>query len=44
VVRLLAGGQINLDPIVSCVSPLAGWQDCFDGMHTGRYVKAVLQP
>jgi L-iditol 2-dehydrogenase len=44
VVRLLAGGQINLDPIVSCVSPLVGWQDCFDGMHTGRYVKAVLQP
>lgn len=44
VVRLLAGGQINLGPIVSCVSPLAGWQDCFDGMHTGRYVKAVLQP
>jgi L-iditol 2-dehydrogenase len=44
VVRLLAAGQINLDPIVSCVSPLKGWQDCFDGMHTGRYVKAVLQP
>jgi L-iditol 2-dehydrogenase len=44
VVRLLAAGQINLDPIVSCVSPLTGWQDCFEGMHTGRYVKAVLQP
>lgn len=43
-VRLLAGGQINLAPIVSCVSPLAGWKDCFDGMHTGRYVKTVLQP
>ncbi len=44
VVRLLAGGQINLDPIVSCVSPLESWRDCFDGMHTGRYVKAVLRP
>jgi L-iditol 2-dehydrogenase len=44
VVRMLDSGQINLDPIVSCVSPLASWQDCFDGMHSGRYVKAVLQP
>ena len=44
VVKLLAAGQINLDPIVSRVSALEGWRDCFDGMHTGRYVKAVLQP
>ncbi|HKP11192.1 MAG TPA: zinc-binding dehydrogenase [Blastocatellia bacterium] len=44
VVAMLASGQINLGPIVSCVSPLAAWRDCFDGMHTGRYVKAVLQP
>jgi L-iditol 2-dehydrogenase len=44
VVRMLDSGQINLEPIVSCVSPLASWQDCFDGMHSGRYVKAVLQP
>ncbi len=44
VVRLLAGGQINLEPIISCVSPLDGWRDCFDGMHTGKYVKAVLRP
>ena len=44
VVKLLAGGQINLAPIVSRVSPLEGWRDAFDGMHSGRYVKAVLQP
>jgi alcohol dehydrogenase/L-iditol 2-dehydrogenase len=44
VVKLLAAGQINLDPIVSRVSALAGWRDSFDGMHSGRYVKAVLQP
>ena len=44
VVALLAAGQINLDPIISCVSPLDDWRDCFDGMHTGRYVKAVLKP
>jgi alcohol dehydrogenase/L-iditol 2-dehydrogenase len=44
VVRLLAAGQINLAPIISRISPLADWRDGFDGMHTGRYVKAVLQP
>jgi L-iditol 2-dehydrogenase len=44
VVRLLAAGQVNLDPVISRISPLPGWQDCFDGMHSGRYVKAVLQP
>jgi len=44
VVAMLDAKQINLDPIISCVSLLDGWHDCFDGMHTGRYVKAVLQP
>jgi len=44
VVKLLAAGQINLEPIVSRVSPLEEWRDSFDGMHSGRYVKAVLQP
>ena len=44
VVGLLAAGRINLDPIVSAVAPLTGWQDCFEGMHEGRYVKAVLRP
>jgi alcohol dehydrogenase/L-iditol 2-dehydrogenase len=44
VVAMLAAGQINLAPIISRVAPLADWQDCFDGMHTGKYVKAVLQP
>jgi alcohol dehydrogenase/L-iditol 2-dehydrogenase len=44
VVALLSAGQINLEPIISCVSPLDDWRDCFDGMQTGKYVKAVLQP
>jgi alcohol dehydrogenase/L-iditol 2-dehydrogenase len=44
VVKLLAAGQINLEPIISRVSPLEGWRDSFDGMHSGRYVKAVLLP
>lgn len=44
VVSMLASGQINLKPIISRVAGLEDWQDCFDGMHDGKYVKAVLAP
>ena len=44
VVSMLASEQINLKPIVSRVAYLEDWQDCFDGMHNGNYVKTVLQP
>ncbi|MDX2034439.1 MAG: zinc-binding dehydrogenase [Blastocatellia bacterium] len=44
VVSMLASGQINLHPIISRVAFLEDWKDCFDGMHNGNYVKAVLQP
>jgi L-iditol 2-dehydrogenase len=44
VVSMLAAGQINLDPIISQIAPIVDWKDCFDGMHDGKYVKAVLQP
>jgi alcohol dehydrogenase/L-iditol 2-dehydrogenase len=44
VVTLLAAGQINLQPIISRVAGLEDWQDCFDGMYDGKYVKAVLLP
>lgn len=44
VVSMLASGQINLEPIISVIAPINDWQDCFDGMHDGKYVKAVLQP
>jgi alcohol dehydrogenase/L-iditol 2-dehydrogenase len=44
VVSMLASGQINLKPIISRVARLEEWQDCFDGMSDGSYVKAVLQP
>lgn len=44
VVSMLASGQINLQPIISRVAGLEDWQDCFDGMHDGKYVKAVLEP
>lgn len=44
VVALLAANKINLDPIISRKAPLEDWRECFDGMYTGEYVKAVLQP
>jgi alcohol dehydrogenase/L-iditol 2-dehydrogenase len=44
VVSMLASGQLNLKPIISRVAGLQEWQDCFDGMHNGSYVKAVLRP
>ena len=44
VVAMLSTGQINLEPIISQVAALDKWKDCFDGMHSGKYVKAVLRP
>jgi alcohol dehydrogenase/L-iditol 2-dehydrogenase len=44
VVAMLSAKQINLDPIISQVAALDRWKDCFDGMHIGKYVKAVLRP
>lgn len=44
VVAMLASGQIDLGPVVSRVAGLEDWKDCFDGMHDGAYVKAVLDP
>lgn len=44
VVAMLSAGQINLGPIISQVAALDQWKECFDGMYTGKYVKAVLRP
>jgi len=44
VVMMLAAEQVNLGPVISQVAALDQWQDCFDGMSTGKYVKAVMQP
>lgn len=43
-IRLLSSGQLDLDPVLSRVAPLDEWSACFDGMHQGDYVKAVLRP
>ena len=44
VLAMLGTGQLDPRPFLSKVSRLDGWQDCFDGMHEARYIKAVLTP
>ena len=41
---MLATKQIDLEHILNRVAPLADWQSCFDEMHAGNLVKAVLKP
>jgi alcohol dehydrogenase/L-iditol 2-dehydrogenase len=44
VIAMIVSGQIDLDPIISHVGRLPEWHDCFEKMHAGEYVKAVLIP
>jgi alcohol dehydrogenase/L-iditol 2-dehydrogenase len=44
VVSMLISGQIKLDPLMSHTAPLSQWHECFEKMHAGEYVKAVLVP
>ena len=44
VIAMLASGQIDLTPILNRIGPLADWQACFEQMHRGEIVKAVLTP
>ena len=44
VIRLLSSGQLDFGPEFSRISPLAGWHDAFEAMHSGEIVKAVLLP
>lgn len=44
VIGMLASGQLNLEPVLNRVAPLEEWQSCFDAMHRGELVKAVLVP
>lgn len=44
VIGMLACGQLNLDPVLNRVAPLAEWQSAFDDMQSGKLVKAVLVP
>ena len=44
VLSMFGSGQLDPRPYLSKVSKLEDWKDCFDGMHEGRYIKAVLTP
>jgi alcohol dehydrogenase/L-iditol 2-dehydrogenase len=44
VLALLAGGQLDVKPIIGGVWPITQWQEAFEKMHKGETVKSVLQP
>ena len=44
VIRLLATGQLDVEPVLGGVWPLEGWRDAFETMHSGAIAKAVLRP
>lgn len=44
VIGMLASGQIDVTPILGRVAALTDWRECFEAMHRGEIVKAVLTP
>ena len=42
--RLLAGGQLELEPLLTHRHSLDDWQDALDGVRTGSGVKHVICP
>jgi len=44
VISLLAGGKLDVRPIIGGVWPINEWHDAFDKMHKGEVVKSVLKP
>lgn len=44
VISMIVSGQIDLDPVISHIAPLADWHESFEKMESGEYVKAVLKP
>lgn len=44
VLALMAGGQLDVRPIIGGVWKLKDWHEAFEAMHAGKIVKAVLQP
>ena len=44
VIRLLATGKLDVEPIIGGIWPLEEWHEAFEAMHSGRIVKAVLKP
>ncbi|MHB8734107.1 MAG: zinc-binding dehydrogenase [Terriglobales bacterium] len=44
VIALMADGRLDVTPVVGKIAGLESWQACFDGMHSGEIIKAVLEP
>jgi alcohol dehydrogenase/L-iditol 2-dehydrogenase len=44
VIALLAGGKLDVKPIIGGVWPLTKWEEAFQKMHKGEIVKSVLKP
>jgi len=44
VISMISSGQINLDLVINRVATLNEWEECFERMHAGEYVKAILKP
>lgn len=44
VIALLAGGQLDVKPVIGGVWPITDWHEAFEKMHKGEVVKSVLKP
>jgi alcohol dehydrogenase/L-iditol 2-dehydrogenase len=44
VLEMLGTGQLDPRPFLSKVAKIDDWKPCFDGMHDGSLIKAVLTP
>lgn len=44
VIRMIGSGQLDLGPVMSRIAGLDHWHECFEKMHSGEYVKAILKP
>jgi len=44
VLEMLGTGQLDPRPFLSRVAGIDDWKSCFDGMHDGSLIKAVLTP
>lgn len=44
VIALMAGGQLDVQPLIGGVWPITEWHKAFEKMHSGEIVKSVLRP
>ena len=44
IISMMTTGQLDVSPLISQTAKLEQWERCFEGMHRGEYVKAVLLP